>query len=301
MVIVPLGLGIQHHRDFMLDEVRQLQVVLRFHGNADVRNGRQHGALRSVLGLVAENLGPAPLVRVKVSLPVGAQGRPQTLTTVQEIHLGPQVNEALGGRRAGQQDHPLDETADSPHGLKALALGVLKAGTLIQDHHVKGPGLLVVVHQPLHIFPVDDVDVRRGAEGLYALGRAPQHRGDAQVLQVVPPCRLLLPGGLRHLFGGHHQHLGHLPAEILEDVDGGKRDAGFAQAGPQEQTNGGEVRHKLDAIGLVVMRYVLHPQKPPSKNLSRRPSQKAPGHPPPVSPVRSAAISAPWPASRFPF
>ena len=42
-----------------------------------------------------------------------------------------------------------------------------------------------------------------------------------------------------------------------------------------------------------------HPQKPPSKNLSRRPSQKAPGHPPPVSPVRSAAISAPWPASRF--
>ena len=36
LVIGLFGLGVQHDRDFMLDKVRQLQVVLRFHGDADV-------------------------------------------------------------------------------------------------------------------------------------------------------------------------------------------------------------------------------------------------------------------------
>ena len=219
LVIGPAGFGIQQHRHLMLDEVRQLQVVLRFHGDADVRNGIQHSALRTVFGLVGKNLCAAPLVRVKITLTVGAQGLPQALSAVQQVNLCPQVNEALRGRRAGQQDHPLDETPHPPHGFPALALAVLKAGALIKHHHVKGPGLFVVVHQPLHIFPVDDIDVRRSVEGFDALGGAAQHHRGAEVLEVVPLGGLLAPGGLCHLFGSHYQDLLHLPAKILENID----------------------------------------------------------------------------------
>ena len=168
----------------MLDEVRQLQVVLRFHGDADVGDGTQHGALRSVLGLVGENLGPAPLVRVKVSLPVGGKRGPQTGPAVQEVHLGPQINQPLGGRRAGQH-HFLDKPADALGRLKPLALGVFETGAFIENHHVKRPGLLVVVHQPLKIFTVDDIDIRRSVEGLDALGGTPQDGGHPKMLEVV--------------------------------------------------------------------------------------------------------------------
>ena len=78
------------------------------------------------------------------------------------------------------------------------------------------------------------------------------------MLEVVPLGRLLAPGGLRHLFGGHHQSLGHLPAEILENIDGREGDDGFAQAWPEKQPNGRVLHHALDAVGLVVMRGVLH-------------------------------------------
>ena len=89
LLIGLFGLAVQQDGDLMGDVFRQLQVVLRFHGDANISDGGQHGALCPVLCFIAENLGPAPLVRVKVLVPVGPQRGPQTCPTVQEIHLGP--------------------------------------------------------------------------------------------------------------------------------------------------------------------------------------------------------------------
>ena len=53
---------------------------------------------------------------------------------------------------------------------------VFKAAGLIGHYHIKRPVVLVVVDQPGHIIPIDDVDIGRSVQGLYSLTKAPQDR-----------------------------------------------------------------------------------------------------------------------------
>ena len=50
---------------------------------------------------------------------------------------------------------------DIPQGLEPLRLMALKAAGLVDDHHVKGPVIAVMVHQPGDVLPVDHEDVPR--------------------------------------------------------------------------------------------------------------------------------------------
>ena len=110
-----------------------------------------------------------------------------------------------------------------PHagqGLKALGAVALKAAALVHHHHVKGPGIPVVIHQPANIFPVDDIQIRRRVQGPDPLGLAPQDWGYPKDTGVVPFILFLRPSTLRHFLGGDDQDLPDLEAVIFQLPDG---------------------------------------------------------------------------------
>ena len=118
--------------------------------------------------------------------------------------------------------------------------------------------MLVIVHQPRHIIPVDDVDIRRLGQRPDAFLRAAQYRGDTQHLQVGPLAGLLLPGGFRHLLRRNDKHLAYLQQVIPQPCDGRKGYNAFAQSHIQPKGQCRLLNDLSDAIGLIRMRYKIH-------------------------------------------
>ena len=98
-----------------------------------------------------------------------AKGRdvfPETLASVQQIDLGPQVLVVQRCWRTGQFDHPVYSGAHFGHRAetsKSILWGfdgvVLERSGLIQHHGVIGPVTKALLDKPCEILPVDDVQV----------------------------------------------------------------------------------------------------------------------------------------------
>ena len=227
------GLIVQGHRNDVLDVVRQRQIVLGLHADADVGDGLADPAVRprlwAVCAVLLSWIGP---ILGKKGLPVAGDCPPKPGPAIQQIDLRPQILQAVGRRRAGQLHQAADPRPHQLHGFEALRLRILEAGGLVQHHHVKGPGVAVVVHQPGDVLPVDHPDVPRRVQSPQPLHGAAQYRDDPQVLQVLPLGRLRRPSGLGHLLRRHHQAPGDCPAVVSQLIDGRQGDHRLANQGP---------------------------------------------------------------------
>ena len=153
-----LFLGIHLNLDPAGDQLRHIQVVGGFHRDADVGDQLVDLLLRALLGLVAVDDLPIALVRQEEPLPVSTYEPAQPLAHVQKVHLGPQVEEAVGLRGPGQADDPADTGPHPFQSPEPLRLAALEGGQLVNDQCVEIPA--VVVNQPGDILPVDDVNLR---------------------------------------------------------------------------------------------------------------------------------------------
>ena len=159
-----LGRSVECHRDVVMYDVRQGEVVAGLHADADVADGSLYHLETALLRVVAEDGRAVALAGDEVPVTICAQRPTQPYTAVQQVNLRPQVFKAIAGRSTGQLHDSANPAADQPQGFEPLALGVLEARTLIQHHHVEWPRIFEVLDQPRHILTVYHVGVCRRSQ-----------------------------------------------------------------------------------------------------------------------------------------
>ena len=163
---VPLHLPVQlflpgrerqlHH---VIDALRHLQMVCRLHGHAEVAQSSIDLLLRARLQLVL--IGQPAVGRGKIQIEVAAHGASQSLPSIQQKHLRPQILQPVGSGRAGESYHAPELSQHLLQRQKAFRPAVFEGRKLVDHQHIEGqlsPG--IVLHQPFHVFPVDDVQLR---------------------------------------------------------------------------------------------------------------------------------------------
>ena len=222
-----------------------------FEAQDDVPDAALHRFGGTVLWLVAVLGGP------EVVLAVVGDVLAQPLPLVEQINLGPEVQQAVGPWRAGQLHHFVHSGPHCFQCFEPLGCVVLKAGCLVQNHHVKIPAPAQRVHQPGDVLAVDDVNIRRGFQCGFALLLCAQHGGNAQVLQVPPLGGFVLPRRFCDLLRGYDQHPADLQSVVDQLVDGGQRDHRLAQAHLHPEGHSGLFQNGLDARLLIWVRVKL--------------------------------------------
>ena len=183
----------------------------------------------------------------------------QPLPLVEQVDLGPEVEQAVRPWRAGQLDHFVDAGTHRLEGFKPLGGVALEAGCLVQNHHVKVPAPAQCVNQPWNVLAVDDVNIRWGFQCGFALLLCAQHGGNAQVLQVLPFLCLILPGGFGYFLRGDDERSADLQPVVDQLVDGGQRDHRLAQAHLHPERHPGLLENRFDACLLIWVRVKLLP------------------------------------------
>ena len=144
-------------------------------------------------------VGQPAVGRSEIEVKVAAHRSAQPLTAIQQKYLRPQILQTVGRGRAGKSHHAAELSQHLLQRQKAFRPAVFEGRKLVDHQHIKGqlsPG--VVLHQPFHVFTVDDVQLRLSAERLNALlGRA-EDALHPQPFQVLPFGQLADPGIPRH-------------------------------------------------------------------------------------------------------
>ena len=124
---------------------------------------------------------------------------PQPLTAIQQEHLRPQILQTVGRGCAGQSHHAGKLSQHFLQRQKALRAAVLEGRKLVDHQHIKGqPSPGVVLDQPFHVLPVDDVQFRfSGQRGDALFGRT-ENALHPQPLQMLPLGQFADPGVPRH-------------------------------------------------------------------------------------------------------
>ena len=159
-VIGLLGRFIKLHGDLLCDAVRQFQIVRRFHADTDIRYLAEYHLIRAGFQLVAPHLITVALVRQEIHIPVNTDRPAQPLPAIKQEYLAPEVSQPMRGRGSGQFNQPLDFRPYRFQGSEPLRFGVFETGGFIQHHTVKRPLQTNLFHQPLHVVPVDHVNIR---------------------------------------------------------------------------------------------------------------------------------------------
>ena len=151
------------------------------------------------------------------------------------------------------------------HGCQRLepsGLMVLKAGSLIHDHHVERPLIPVQIPQPGNILPVDNINVCVDAQGAHPLLLGSQDRDNPKIRNVIPFLRFRRPRSFRHLFRRDDQDPDRVEPLILQDPDRGQGYDCLAKSHVQKQTDALQIDDPVDAVPLILMRLKLHPISP---------------------------------------
>ena len=196
---------------------RHVQVILRLHGDGNVSDPLVDLFLRAGPGnVVVHDAGvwvhPGRF-EIRFTVPGDKLSQPHAL--VDQVHLRPQIQQAVAGGCSGQADDPLDIRTHLPQCPPALALVVLEAGQLVDHHHVKGPLHIVflqIVRKPLHVVPVDHVHIRLCLQGSGTLLRVTNHDGHPQEGSVLPGLTFFRPHRAGYPKRGNHQCLSNLKA-----------------------------------------------------------------------------------------
>jgi len=168
-------------------------MVLRLHGDRDVRDRAVDPLLGTLSGLVAEYHLGATLVGLEVRIAVGPDEPAQSHSHIQKLELRPEVYQAVACRSSCKAYDALHHRTPAHQCPEALGAVVLERRELVDDHHVVVEGKGALLDQPLHVLTVDDVQVRLALQRRDALGSTShRHRGPQQ-LKVVPLADLARP------------------------------------------------------------------------------------------------------------
>ena len=196
---------------------RHVQVILRLHGNGNISDPLVDLFLRAgPRNVVVHDAGirvhPG---RFEIRFTVSGDKLSQPHTFVDQVHLRPQIQQAVAGGCSGQADDPLDIRTHLPQGFPPLALMILEAAQLVNHHHVKGPRHIVflqIVREPLHVVPVDHIHIRLRLQGSGTLFRVTNHDGHLQEGSMLPGLTLFRPHRAGYSKRSDHQCLSNLKA-----------------------------------------------------------------------------------------
>ena len=184
---------------------------------------------------------------------------PQPPAHIQQTELRPQVHQAVAGGCAGQAHHARHPGPHPHQRPEPLGLIALERGQFVDHHHVVLKRQAALLDQPLHIFPVDDVDQRVLPKRRDALGFRSHRDRIRQALQVVPLLNLRGPGVPGHAQRRDHQHAAHLEALQHQFRDGGQGDDALAEAHLEQYGGDGVFDDEVRGVFLVVMWLIKHP------------------------------------------
>ena len=215
----------------VLNVIRQFQIIRSFHRHANVGNRLTDSRLRTVL----RRIRPALLVRMggvlrKERLAVTADCPAQTRPAVQKKDLRPQVLQTVRGGRPGQFHQTANPGQHQFQRFEPFALRILETARFVQHHHIEGPVVPVVIHQPRNVLPVNDPDISGHIQSQNPLFQTAQNRDNAQAFQVLPFRRLATPRRLRDFFRCHYQTPTDCPAIKPQVVYRRQRDNRLAEA-----------------------------------------------------------------------
>ena len=147
--------------------------------------------------------------------------------------------------------------------LKPFGLVAFEAAGLVHNHHVERPVILVIIHQPHHIFPVDDINICRRIKCPDPFRLASQYRGHPQHLCVLPFILFPCPGSLGYLFRCDNQNLPDQEPVIFQLLDGRQCRDRLSKTHVQEQPNLLHPDDLIDAVLLICVWLKYHPVRLP--------------------------------------
>ncbi|MPM91991.1 hypothetical protein SDC9_139125 [bioreactor metagenome] len=136
---------------------------------------------------------------------------------------------------------------------------ILEGRQLINHHHIEVKGNAALIHEPLDVFPVDDVDVGASHQCRPALGFCSDSHGAYEVLEMIPLIRFSRPCVPCYTQRCDDQHPVNLEAVKQQITYGCQCDAGFPKTAVQEDSGGGVCLDVLHRIFLIFMGFVFHP------------------------------------------
>ena len=229
-VVQLLLLCTQTHLHAAADQFRHPQVVGGLHGHADVADAPVYLRLRAGARLVGKHLLGAALVGKEILLAEVGDEAPEALAHIEQIDLRPQVDERVRRGRPRKADDPPAQGAYLLQRPEPLRLAAFERGQFVDHQRVEVPAM--ILHQPRHVLPVDDVQHRLFVQRRPPLFFRTQHQRTGQPLEMVPLGDLGGPGILRHAFGRNDQHTCDIEAVQQQLPQRRQRDDALAQPKP---------------------------------------------------------------------
>ena len=237
-------------------EFRHLEVVGGFHGDGNIGDLVIDPFLCSRQRLIGIHHLTVHPIRPKIVLAVLGDKPPQSLSHIQHLKLGEQVHQPVPGRGTRKANDALCPGAHLHQRFEPLAVPVFEGRKLVHHDGVKFKG--DILHHPLDILPVDDVDIRIPAERLQPFFFGTDRHGITDIFQMVPLFNLLGPGIPRHPQRCDHQDAGNLEVVEQQVVQCRQRDGCLAKA-HVKQNGGNLVRFDiLNGVLLIIVRFKLH-------------------------------------------
>ena len=185
------------------DQLRHLQVVGGFHGNADVGNLAVYLFLCTRSG----RIGKAVPVRGEVGIAVLPDSLAEAFSFVKQPELRPQIHETVAAGRTGQPDNALHERSHLSQCLETLGLMVLEGTQLVDHHHIEVKRRPTAFDEPLHVLAVDDIQIGFLPESCKALVAAAENQTVGQPFEMIPLSDFCRPAILAYTNGGDDQGL----------------------------------------------------------------------------------------------
>ena len=154
--------------------------------------------LRAGQWLIAVHDGAVHPVRPEECIPVLPDEASQPLAHIQQTELRKQVHQPPAGRRSRQTDNPLHKGTDFHQSLEALCLPAFEGRQFVDHQHVVVKRRPALLHQPLYVFAVDDVDVGLLLQRRQTLLRCACDDRPGHAFEVIPLLNLGGPGIAGH-------------------------------------------------------------------------------------------------------
>ena len=227
-----------------------------FHGNGDIGDLVIDPLLRSRQRLIGIHHLTVHPIRPEIVLAVLGDKPPQSLPHIQHLELGEQIHQPVPGRGTRKADDSLCPGTHLHQRFEPLAVPVFEGRKLVHHDGVKLKG--DILHHPLDVLPIDDIDVRIPVECLQPFFFRADRHGIADVLQMIPFFDFLGPCISRHPERCNHQDAGDLKVVEQQVVQSRQRDCRLAKAHIKQYGGDLVCFDVLDGILLIIMRFKLH-------------------------------------------
>lgn len=154
----------------------------------------------------------------------------KSLSVVDKSVGCPEVEEAVGGWGSCESDDSVDFGPDFFECFEAFGLWVFEARQFVNDDHVVGPVVFVVVDEPRDVFSADGVDVCLLVGGCFPLWGGARDGADGESCEVVPFFDFVWPCVACDAGWCDDERSPGLEAVSDEFVDGGEGGDCFAHA-----------------------------------------------------------------------